>query len=206
MSSIASVGSGTFQSPLSRLKAELTSEVSTGAVQSTDETALSGALDDIDSSLKPDSSSGSSSASQSSPPDPSDIKTKISSLIDTEVSSGKLTSDQATELKQIFSNASPTGGAGGAGGPGGGGGGPGGPGGAGGPPPGPPPGGGGSSASDSSSSSDTSSSSTTSTTTSATDLLNDFLKTLQASQSNTYSADGASATNASSSLLLSYTA
>jgi hypothetical protein len=75
-------------------------------------------------------------------PSPGDLKSKIDDLIQSEVSSGKLTSDQATELQGVFKAAfaNGPGGAGGSGGPGG-------PGGAGGPPPGPPP-------SDSSSSTD----------------------------------------------------
>ena len=47
------------------------------------------------------------------------MKSKIDSLIQQEVKSGKLTSDQATELQNVFANALPQGGPGGPGGSGG---------------------------------------------------------------------------------------
>ena len=93
MTSISALSSNTYQSPLQRLQAELQSEVSAGTVSSSDESALSSALTDIDSDIK--SGGGSSSSTQGQP---GDIKSKIDDLIQSEVSSGKLTSDQATEL------------------------------------------------------------------------------------------------------------
>src|SRR5258708_39490794 len=145
-----SAASSSYLSPLQQLQKELQSEVDAGKISSTDQDALTSALTDIDSSLQSSRSSGSSSKKTS----PDDLKAKIDDLIAGEVSSGKLTSDQATELKGVFESAFSKGGSGGAGGAGG-------PAGAGGPPP---PG-----DSDSSSSSDGSSSSTSAT--SATDLL-----------------------------------
>jgi hypothetical protein len=173
-----------YQSPLQRLQDELQTQVSSGAISSTDQSALSSALNDIDSSLQGGQSSGQSGGTQSSP---GDLKSKIDDLIAGEVSSGKLTSDQATELQGVFKAAFANG-PDGAGGPGG-------AGGAhhghhGGPPP-----------TDSSSSSDSTSNS--SGTSSASDILQQFLQSLQdslsASSSTPYSATGTSGTGSNSS-------
>ena len=102
------------------------SEVNSGAVNSSDKDALSAALTDIDSAMQASRASDQASGTR---PSPADMKSKIDDLIAGEVSSGKLTSDQATELQGVFKAAFAKG-PGGAGGPGG-------PGGAGGPPPGP---------------------------------------------------------------------
>jgi hypothetical protein len=101
MTSIGSVASYHPQSPRDLLQSELTAEVSSGTISSSDKTALSSALDDIDTALKADASSGSKPAS------PEDMQSKINDLISAEVKSGKLTSDQATELKNIFAKAMP---------------------------------------------------------------------------------------------------
>ena len=185
MTSISAASAQTYQSPLQKLQDELLSEVKSGTISSSDKDALSAALTDIDSSMQ---SSRASDQASGTRPSPGDLKSKIDDLINGEVSSGKLTSDQATELQGIFKAAF----ANGPGGAGGGHGGPGGPGGAGGPPPGPPP-------SDGASSSDDSSSSTTS----ADDILKQFLQSLQeqlsASSSTSYGATGSSSTSSSSS-------
>jgi hypothetical protein len=186
MTSISAASAQSYQSPLQKLQDELLSEVKSGAISSSDKDALSAALNDIDASMQ---SSRASDQASGTRPSPSDLKSKIDDLINGEVSSGKLTSDQATELQGIFKAAF-------ANGPGGAGGGPGGPGGAGGPPRGghggPPP-------SDGASSSDDSSSSTTS----ADDILKQFLQSLQeqlsASSSTTYGATGSSSSSSSSS-------
>lgn len=83
--------------PRNALQDQLLSQISSGKIKSSDKDALSSALDDIDSSLKgqPSGSGG--------PPSPGDIQSKISDLISGEVKSGKLTSDQASELKDLFS-------------------------------------------------------------------------------------------------------
>src|SRR6266487_2813345 len=164
MTSISAAASNVYQSPLQKLQAELQAEVTSGAIATSDQDALSSALTDIDSSLQ---SSRASDQTSGTKPSPSDLKSKIDDLIAGEVSSGRLTSDQATELQGVFKaafangptgTASPAGavgegglehalqfgGLGGAGGPP--------PGGPGGPPP----------ADDASSSDDSSSSSTTS--------------------------------------------
>jgi polyhydroxyalkanoate synthesis regulator phasin len=181
MTSISAT-STTGYSPLDLLKQELAKEVSSGTVSSTDETALSSALDDIDSALK--SQIGSSSTG--TPPSPDQMQSKINSLIDNEVSSGKRTADQAKELKAVFANTfadSPGGAASAA------------------------------SASSDASSSDTTSStdsSSSSTTTDIEELLKTLLEALHNSDKQTTSSYSANGTNASSttstSLVLDYSA
>src|SRR6266702_6422111 len=188
MTSISAASAQSYQTPLQKLQDELLSEVNSGAISSSDKDALSAALTDIDSSMQ---SSRASDQASGTRPSPGDLKSTIADLINGEVSSGKLTSDQATELQGVFKAAFANG-PGGAGGPGG----QGGPGGAGGPPPGghggPPP-------SDSASSSDDSSSSTAS----IDDILKQFLQSLQdslsASSSTTYGSTGSSSSSSSSS-------
>jgi hypothetical protein len=215
MSSVSSLGSSqyTYTSPLQQLEAELQSEVSAGTVSSSDESALSSALTSINNSLTADqSSSGSQAAGGTGDNGPGDIKSKINSLIQAQVSSGALTSDQATELQNLFSNTFGNGpdGSGGAGGPGG-------PQGFGGPPPGPPPSGSSASSSsasaleqllDGSSSTDSSSTDSSSTdSNSLSNVLQDFLKQLQDTQSLSYGANGTTtATSSLSSTLLNYQA
>src|SRR5512141_1522917 len=116
MTSISAASAQTYQSPLQKLQDELLSEVKSGAVKSSDQDALASALTDIDSSLKAGRSSDQASGTR---PSPADLKSKIDDLINGEVSSGKLTSDQATELQGIFKAAFANGpdGARGAGGP-----------------------------------------------------------------------------------------
>lgn len=118
MTSAISGSSAAYQrpSPLDLLKKTLETQVSSGTVASGDATALSSALDSIDASIG--ASRGSRDAKESGDP-----KSKIDALIDAQVSAGSLTSDQAEELRGVFSAAF--------GAP---------PQGAGGPPPGPPPG------------------------------------------------------------------
>jgi hypothetical protein len=168
MTSISATPGNSYLSPLQKLQEALQSEVNSGAISSSDQSALSSALTDIDSSLQ-----GSQTGDQSGSPQsaPGDLKSKIDGLIADEVSSGKLSSDQATELQGVF-KAAFAGGAGGAhhghhGGDGG-----------------PPP-------ADSSSASDSSSG-----TTSANDILQQFLQSLQnslpTSSSTSYGATGVS--------------
>jgi hypothetical protein len=186
MTSISAISSSSYQSPLQKLQAELQAEINSGTIGSSDQDALSSALTDIDSSLQ---SSRASDSTGGTRPSPDDLKSKIDDLIAGEVSSGKLTSDQATELQGVFKAAFASG-PGGAGGPRGG-------------PGGPPP-------TDSASSTDSTSSS--SDTTSANDILQQFLQSLQeslsASSSTSYSAAGTSGTGSTSStfsaLLIDY--
>jgi hypothetical protein len=168
-------------SPLDRLKQELSNEVTAGSVKSQDADTLASALDDIDASLK------SSSAARPSASSPTNLHSKISDLIDKQVSVGTLTSDQATELKQVFQNAGPKDGPHGAGRPGGAAGGP-------------------RSASQNSSDGDSSTtSSSASSSSSAADLLANFLKQLQSStsDSSSYTANGKTAASSGVSLLFS---
>ena len=190
MTSISAISSSTYQSPLQKLQDELQAEINSGTIGSSDQDALSSALTDIDSSLQ---SSRASDSAGGTRPSPGDLKSKIDDLIAGEVSSGKLTSDQATELQGVFKAAFANG-PGGLGGPGGA------HGGHGGPPP-----------ADGASSSDSASSSSGAS--SADDILQQFLQSLQAqlsaSSSTSYSATGSSSTasNASSSfsaLLIDY--
>jgi len=190
MTSISAISSSNYQSPLQKLQDELQAEINSGTIGSSDQDALSSALTDVDSSLQ---SSRASDSAGGTRPSPGELKSKIDDLIAGEVSSGKLTSDQATELQGVFKAAF-------ANGPGG----PGGPGGAHGGHGGPPP-------SDGASSSDSASSSSGAS--SADDILQQFLQSLQeqlsASSSTSYSATGSSSTasNASSSfsaLLIDY--
>jgi hypothetical protein len=105
MTSISSATAQNFSSPLQLLQKELQSEVSAGTIGASDQTAISTALDDIDSALK--GGGASSAGSGSAPPSPSDIKSKIDSLIAAEVKKGTLTSSQADEIKNIFAKALP---------------------------------------------------------------------------------------------------
>lgn len=190
MTSISAAASSSYLSPLQQLQKELQSGVTAGKITSSDQDALSAALTDIDSSMQ---SSRASDQASGTRPSPGEMKSKIDDLIAGEVSSGKLTSDQAAELKEVFEAAFANG-PGGQGGPGG----PGGPrgGGAGGPPP-----------ADGASSADG-----TSEATSADDLLQQFLQLLQdslsASSSTSYGSTGTSSasggTSSFSALLIDY--
>jgi len=195
MTSISAASAQTYQSPLQKLQDELLSEVKSGAIKSSDQDALASALTDIDSAMQASRASDQASGTR---PSHADLKSKIDDLINSEVSSGKLTSDQATELQGIFKAAFANG-PGGAGGPGG-------PRGAGGPPPGGPP-----PSDDASSSEETSSSSSSSSSTSIDDILKQFLQSLQeslsASSSTSYGATGTTSSSSSASfsaLLIDY--
>src|SRR6185369_6318890 len=192
MTSISAASAQTYQSPLQKLQDELLSEVKSGAIKSSDQDALASALTDIDSAMQASRASDQASGTR---PSHADLKSKIDDLINSEVSSGKLTSDQPTDLQGIFKAAFANG-PGGAGGPGG-------PRGAGGPPPGGPP-----PSDDASSSEETSSSSSSS---SIDDILKQFLESLQeslsASSSTSYGATGTTSSSSSASfsaLLIDY--
>jgi hypothetical protein len=174
MTSISAAAINSYQSPLQKLQDELLSEVNSGAISSSDKDALSAALTDIDSAMQAGRAGGQAGGTR---PAPGELQSKIDDLIAGEVSSGKLTSDQATELQGIFKAAFANG-----------------PGGAGGPPPGGPPPAEGASSSDESPSS----------TTSLDDILKQFLESLQeslsASSSTTYGENGSSSTGSAASL------
>lgn len=81
-------------SPLAMLQKNLVSEISSGKINSSDQDALSSALQTIDDSMRSSRSSGK--------PSPGEGKAKVEGMIDDMLSSGKLTDSQATELKQLF--------------------------------------------------------------------------------------------------------
>jgi hypothetical protein len=108
MTSISAASGSNYQSPLQKLQDELQSEVNSGAISSSDQSALSSALTDINASLQ-SGSTGDTASNPNSPP--GDLKSKIDNLIAGEVSSGNLTSDQATELQGVFKAAFAGGGA-----------------------------------------------------------------------------------------------
>src|SRR5258708_1465879 len=180
MTAISTVSSNQYAltSPRDLLQNELTKEGSVGTIRTGDQDALSSALDSIDSSLQSQRDADRASGTR---PSPGDLKSKVDDLIAAQVSDGKLTSDQATELKNVFQNAFAKGPGGGPSGPGG----PGGPGG-----------------SDAASTDGSSNSSSTSSNTDLQKLLADFLSTLQNSSSQTASYTGAGQTQSASAALL----
>lgn len=103
-------------SPRDRLQTELQSAIAAGEISSTDESALSSALDSIDSTLR---SERSSSGQRTAPPSPEEMQAKISGLIQDQVEAGTLTEEQAAALEDVFESAfaGGPGGAKGAGGP-----------------------------------------------------------------------------------------
>lgn len=175
-------------SPRDMLQNTLASQVASGAVSSTDESALSAALDTIDQAMTADRGS---SAGRTARPSPEDAKKKISDLISQQVEAGTLTEDQAKELQDIFDKTF-------SGGPQG----HHGPHGAGGPPPGPPPG-------EEGGSDDSSGTTTFSITTNdsaVSTALQDFLKQLQEKLGSGYGNSGAATSGSTSSKLFDVTA
>ncbi len=173
---MSSISAGSFQRPSPRdaLQQTLTSAIKSGSIKESDKDALSTALDSIDSSLK---SQGEANRASGKRPSPDDLKTAVSDLIDSQVQSGNLTEDQATELKDVFAKTFEKGGPGKAGGPP--------PAGQDGPPP-PPP-------DEASSTSDSSD---------LTKLFEDFLKTLNDQKSSSYNVSGSTTSSKNTSLLL----
>src|ERR1700761_4670188 len=96
MSSISATSNSNYLTPQQLLQQELQQDVSSGSISSSDESALSSALNDIGSALQGGSASSSTVTGSTSP---GDIQSKINSLISNEVSSGKLTQQQGTELQ-----------------------------------------------------------------------------------------------------------
>src|ERR1700722_14458497 len=102
MTSISATSGTNYLSPLQLLQNELQTEASSGAISSTDQSALSSVLNDINSSLQNNSPSTSTGGANASP---GDLKSKIDTLIAGEVSSGNLTRDRATERQGTFAAA-----------------------------------------------------------------------------------------------------
>ena len=84
-----------------RMQYALQAAVQTNTVKASDLSALSTALNNIDSSLQSTAASASSTNL-----DPGSIKDQVTSLINGQVSNGTLTPDQGTELQQAFTQAS----------------------------------------------------------------------------------------------------
>lgn len=102
MTSISAASAGQYQSPLQKLQQELQSQVSDGTISSSDQSALTTALQDIDTALQQGQSSDQSGGTR---PSRDGLKSKIDDLIAGEVSNGTLTSSQADELKGVFQSA-----------------------------------------------------------------------------------------------------
>lgn len=85
-----------MQTPRARMDARIDAAVAAGSISTEDQTALDTALDAIDSSL------AGSAGSQTSRLAPSEMKTRIDDLIDSQVTSGTLTDAQAEELRSFF--------------------------------------------------------------------------------------------------------
>ena len=173
MSSIAalSTASTAMPSPRDRVNDRISAAVSSGEISATDQSALSTALDSIDSSLASERSAGTKPSG--------DMKAKMESLIQGQVDNGTLTEDQATELKSMFAK-----GAGGKHGPHGAHGGKG--------PEGPPP------AQDADADTDAAATATT-TADAASDAVSQFLKQLRDQSEDTTSYSGSGDTSKSSS-------
>jgi hypothetical protein len=82
-----------------RMQGQLQKAVNNGTVKADDQDALSSALSDISAQLQ------ANAAGSTGTPAPGGMKSTIDGLISGEVSSGKLTEDQAGELKSVFAQA-----------------------------------------------------------------------------------------------------
>ncbi|MET3968092.1 hypothetical protein [Bradyrhizobium sp. S3.9.1] len=99
MTSISALSSNHHRSsPLQQLQDELQAEVSSGTIDASDQSALSAALSSIGSALQ---STGASDQSGGGTSSPDAFASKINGLIQQQVSAGKLTDEQATELQGI---------------------------------------------------------------------------------------------------------
>lgn len=96
---ISGPGSGQGWSPLQRMQGQLQRAVTSGTVKADDQDALSAAITDIGAQLQ------ANAASAGTRLDPQGARSTIDSLISDDVSSGKLTADQASELKSVFAQA-----------------------------------------------------------------------------------------------------
>jgi len=98
MTSISS--NSAAMSPADRLQYALQAAVQAGTVNASDQTALSTALTNIDSSLQ-----SAAATPNTTSLDPGSIKDQVNSLINGQVSNGTLTPDQGSELQQVFAQA-----------------------------------------------------------------------------------------------------
>ena len=90
-------------SPAQRLDSQLRKDVGAGKVSYADATAISASISAIDKSLaaKP-ATAGKSTAKTATEPTPADLNTRVAGLIDDQITSGALTSQEGTELKAVF--------------------------------------------------------------------------------------------------------
>lgn len=196
MSTISASSATVHTSPKQRILDTIATQAKSGQISSTDQTALTSAVDDIDSALTGGSMASTTSTTQRL--SPSDLTSRVDDLIAKEVSNGTLTSDQATTLKSVFAQGRKDGG-----------GGVGAPGGVGGPSTGLPPGGDASSNGSTTTTGASDDASGTATTSSASDLLASFIKQLQSTQtqSSAYSSGGSQGgSKLSSAILLNFEA
>ncbi|WP_336957913.1 hypothetical protein [Sphingobium aquiterrae] len=106
MSNISGImSSASGFSPRAMMDKRIDSAVQAGKLSETDETALETALDAIDAVLGAGASSA--SGTETTRLDPSEMKSRIDSLIDDQVSAGTLTEDQATALQSFFAQGGP---------------------------------------------------------------------------------------------------
>lgn len=103
MTAISPFASSNYLSATDFRQQDQLSDVSSGRMASTDEVALSSALDDIDRSLNAPRTLD--QANDAGPLSPDELRSNINDLIAGEVKSGKLTGDQATNLQSLFDNA-----------------------------------------------------------------------------------------------------
>ncbi len=92
-------------SPAQRLDSQLRKDVGAGKVSYADATAISASISAIDKSLnaKPATTTTAKGASKAATePTPADLNTRIAGLIDDQITSGALTSQEGTELKAVF--------------------------------------------------------------------------------------------------------
>ncbi len=87
-------------SPADRMQYALQAAVQAGTVNASDQTALSSALNNIDTSLQ-----STAASSNTTNLDPGSIQDQVNSLINGQVSNGTLTPDQGNELQQVFAQA-----------------------------------------------------------------------------------------------------
>lgn len=90
------------------LAGAIDSAVSSGTISKTDGTALTSALDSIGESLKGERAGGAKSAGAARL-EPAQAQEKIEGLIDEQVASGNLTTEQADALKELFESAASSG-------------------------------------------------------------------------------------------------
>lgn len=98
------IGIDSSSAPFGRVQSALRRDVSAGTVSASDETAITSALGDIQARLAGTGSAG-GGATASTSDAPTSMKGRVGAAIDDEVASGKLTSDQAGELKKAFEQA-----------------------------------------------------------------------------------------------------